>query len=67
MQKEDPYPNGPQGSTDSWILSNKYNYTPEYKEWIRISKIRIKCEDKFEQEDETNLIRLMKIRMFLWT
>lgn len=67
LEIEYPDPDGPSGSNCSWILSNKYNDTSEYKEWIKIANIRRIKENEFKQEDETNLIRLMKIRMFLWT
>lgn len=66
LERDYPYPDGPIGSKKMWVLYDKYKHTDEYKEWSRISKIRQKYEKQFEIDDESYLIRLTKIRMFLW-
>lgn len=60
------YPEGPDGSSDNWILLDKYIDTPEYQEFMTICSIRTNLEKSYAEEDEANLIRLMKIRTYLW-
>ena len=40
---------------------------PDYEEWKRIADIHHKTEEEWSKEEEEQLIRLMKIRQFLWT
>lgn len=63
-----PYPNPPAGVDDdmSWIFSDKYKYTKEYKLMEEISIKRQQQQEKFDREDEENLTRLIKIRKYLW-
>lgn len=63
-----PYPEPPKDHTNEvmWMFYTKYEGTEEHKEWINISNIHKKYEDQFEKDDELYLIRLAKIRMFLW-
>ena len=68
LERDYPYPPGPIEAKDNemWVIYDKYRCTDEYKEWSRISKIRQEHEIQFEKTDESYLIRLAKIRMFLW-
>ena len=61
-----PYPKGPEGSPSSWLFKKRYYETEEYKAWTDIAAIRREHEVQFERDDEEYLIRLMKIRLFLW-
>ena len=66
MDRDYPFPDGPKGSDNVWVLRDKYQDTIEYKNWSKIADIQRKMEEQFEKDDENYLIRLMKIRMFLW-
>lgn len=48
------------------ILDERYENDPAMIEWCNVSDIRRTIEEKWEQEDEDMLIRLMKIRRFLY-
>lgn len=47
-------------------LNEDFDDTPEVKEWRRVADEHNRQEEEWNREDETMLIRLMKIRLSLW-
>lgn len=48
------------------MLNSKYENHPLMKEWKRIAEIHREKEVEFEKEDDDMLIRLIKIRGYIW-
>lgn len=47
-------------------LNEDYENTPEMEEWKKVSKIHSEAESKWAEDEQNNLIRLIKIRKYLW-
>lgn len=65
----DPLPKYPE-LPDEWgwlsILNEKYEDEPLMKEHKKISKVHMESEEEWYEKTEEMLIRLMKIRTYLW-
>lgn len=57
------------GRNSDWLgLGDSGKMTEEEQtEYTRLQKLADECEMKYDDEDETNLIRLIKLRHSLWT
>jgi hypothetical protein len=54
--------------SDNNLLEYKSLLSPsEDKKYLRLIKLYSSIEDSYEKEDQSMLIKLMKIRSFLWT
>ena len=62
--RETPEP--PKDYPACWLLMDKYKETPIYRETIEIINRNNKIEEYWDQEDQEQLIKLMKIRTILW-
>jgi len=49
-----------------WQFNEDYKETDEYRQWRLICNLHNKAEEQFQIDDENNLIRLMKIREYMW-
>lgn len=49
-----------------WQFDEDYENTDKYRKWREICDQYYTAEEQFEQDDQDNLIRLMKIRQYMW-
>lgn len=63
----EPLPEVSAGGGDFFVVfDDDYRDHPEVLEWQRVAKIHNDAEQHWDQEDQDMLIRLVKIRQYLW-
>ena len=61
------YPTSPPGAGAMWIFSNSWAGTEEHKEWKQVADAHNKAEAEWNDLEEKQLIRIMKIRQYMWS
>jgi len=68
LNQTHPLPDRPSDipNTFGWMMDDDFKDHPASIEWSKISKERFEIEESWHKEEEEMLIRLIKIRAFLW-